>query len=97
MPARKPVLPLSRLSALALANNISEALNDYLESDPEKENLAEYGTKIRNCLDTNLEHGVHNDVDGLLWRRLHDKEGLQNINTQLFSPRWFCALHQNQI
>jgi len=68
------VLPLSRLSALALANNISEAFNDYLESDPEKENLAEYGTKIRNCLDTNLEHGVHNDVDGLLWRRLHDKE-----------------------
>ena len=49
MPARKPVLPLSRLSALALANNISEAFNDYLESDPEKENLAEWCWRRIKC------------------------------------------------
>ena len=63
MPPRRSVPRLSRITLNTLSDSIRRKLLDNNSGD-------DWISEMVNCLDTNLELGVHNDLDLALWRRL---------------------------
>ena len=75
---------LTRLTLNALRDLILRKLLDCSDS------AGDWAVELVRCLDTNLELGVHNDLDLALWRRLAwDWEHTDNRDTAKDSIRAF--------
>ena len=64
MPPRRSVPRLTRLTLNTLSDLIRRKLLSCTDS------TGDWVRELVTCLDTNLELGVHNDLDLALWRRL---------------------------
>ena len=64
MPPRRSVPRLTRLTL----NTLSDLIRQKLLSCTDR--AGDWVSELVRCLDTNLELGVHNDLDLALWRRL---------------------------
>ena len=84
MPPRRGVPRLTRLTLNTLSDLIRRKLLCCTDS------AGDWAVKLVRCLYTNLELGVHNDLDLALWRRLaRDWEQADNRDTVKDSIRAF--------